>query len=186
MRAKSLERLADRYHLPQHFYHIVPKGMKGKTIFPLSELEDAHPFIYKEEVKKYRDRKDIPNQYIKLLDCRWRDCTIFSTVSPIALFALQDSIGIEVDDVEVFQFPIERLKGREWCLYHDSIKNERYSSSTIPQYEETLSVPKETFVHYQQSAENKEKPLIFAGITHILLKGSFPIEGAEVLSFKKK
>ena len=59
----AILRLADQFEKiasNQYAYHIKNDNFKGKFIYPLSELEEVYPAIYKQEVKKYQGRRGHP------------------------------------------------------------------------------------------------------------------------------
>src|ERR1700748_299200 len=120
----------------QYVYHIKNRNFKGKHIYPLIELKDKYPEIYKKELSKYKNRKDHPEIKIKLLNCAWKDCINFSTLNPIQIFQLQEMLGIpggkEGEEIEIFKIKISELDDSRFCLYDDnkSPKNiEAYSKS---------------------------------------------------------
>lgn len=175
--------------LTQYVYHIQPPKFKGKFILPLSELETEYPEIYRSEFKKYKDREQHPETKIDLLDCSWKDCVNFSTLDITKIFQLEKLLGVpgykEVDDIVVWKFPIEALKDMEFYYYDDNIspkKKEAYSKVSVRSYKETEFVPDKTVEYYLEAKNNKERPLLFGYLRHILVKGKVLIDLAEKIT----
>lgn len=174
----------------QYVYHIKSKDFKGKYIYPLSELKDAHPDIYKKQIAKYKGREDHPEIKIKPLDCKWKDCVNLSTLNPIKIFQLEELLGIpgykKGKDVEVFKIKISDLDSKKFCLYDDekSPKSEAaYSKRTETSYKETQFIPTKTAKYFVTSKEKKEYPLLFAYVKHVLYNGIIDISKAEIIKF---
>lgn len=174
----------------QYAYHIKNHNFKGKYIYPLSELEDNYPSIYKKEIKKYEGRENHPKIKIDILDTQWKDCVNFSTLNPIKIFQLEELLEIpgykNIKNVNIFRFDIKDLEDFDMCLYDDNKspkKNEAYKKININNYKETKFIPTETAKYFIKSKENNEHPLLFAYITHLLVKGCIPINKADVISY---
>lgn len=173
----------------QYVYHIKNSNFKGKYIYPLSDLKSIYPYIYKEEIKKYKNRESHPDIKIEIIDAQWKDCVNLSTLNPMKIFQLEELLGIykKEDDIEIFQFDIKDLKNFEMCLYDDNKsprKNEAYKHITHKTYKETQFIPTKTVEYFAKSKENKEYPLLFAYVPHILIKGALPIDKANIIKFK--
>lgn len=175
----------------QYVYHIRPSKFKGKYIYPLSELEDVYPEIYKNEIKKYKGRESHPETKIGLLDCKWKDCVNFSTLNPIKLFQLEELLGIpgykNGINTQVFKFNIKDFQDMNFCLYDDNKnpkRSEAYKKVSIVSYKETEFIPSETVKYFAECKEKKEYPLIFGNVTHLLVKGKIDIGKAELIKFK--
>lgn len=172
----------------QYVYHLKPNSFKGNIIYPLSKIENEFPSIYKKEINKYKGRESHPETKIKLLNCKWKDCVIFSTLNPIKIFQLEKLLQIpgykEVDDLEVFRFDIKDLKEKSMCLYDDDIgpkKDEAYSKITISSYKETQNIPIKTVKHFVDCKEKNKYPLLFGNIPHLLVKDEIDISKADII-----
>lgn len=175
----------------QFAYHLKNPHFKGKYIYPLSELKEVYPEIYRQEIKKYQDRKTHPATKINILNAKWEDCVNLSTLDPVKIFQLEELLGIDnhPTKIEIFKFNIKKLEGMEMCLYDDRLspKNQSaYKKVTTKSYRENKLIPTQTTKYFAESKEEKEQPLIFAYVTHLLVKGKMPIELAEVITFKSR
>lgn len=172
----------------QYVYHIKSSNFKGRYIYPLAQLKDEYPDIYKKELKKYKGRETHPDTKIDCLKATWKDCVNFSTINPIKIFQLIELLGLPGDsDVEIFQFNINDLPNSKMCLYDDnkSPKNsESYKRVSAKSYRETRFVPPETVKYFAQSKEKDEHPLIFGNVSHLLVADKVSTDKAEIIKFK--
>lgn len=175
----------------QFVYHIKSPNFKGKYIYPLSELKNTYPDLYKKEIKKYKGRESHPEINIDILDAQWKDCVNFSTLNPLKIFQLEELLGIpgykNGEDVDIFRFNIKDLINFDMCLYDDNIsprKKEAYKKININKYKETKFIPIETAKYFIKSKENNEYPLLFGHVTHLLVKNKVPINKASTIHFK--
>ena len=175
----------------KYVYHIKSTKFKGKYIYPLSELENYHPNIYKKEIKKYKGRESHPEIKINLLNAKWKDCVNFSTINPIKIFQLEELLGIpgykNGQDVDIFRFNIKDLKDFDMCLYDDNKsprKDEAYKKININNYKETQFVPVETVKYFIKSKEENEYPLLFGHVIHLLVNDAIPINKADIIKFE--
>jgi hypothetical protein len=118
---------------------------------------------------------------VPFLDCDWKHCISLSSINPQKLFHLEELLNLPVDPYTILKFNINCLKGKKFCFYYDSIENEHYEKGNIAKYRETIFVPSETVIHYAESKEKGDSPLLFAGIMHILLNDTLDISEAETI-----
>jgi len=175
----------------QYIYHIKNKSFRGKYIYPLSELKEIYPDIYKKEIKKYETRKQHPKIKIDIINTTWEDCVNFSTLNPIKIFQLEELLGTpgykNIKDIDVFRFNIKDLKNFDMCLYDDSKSpknDEAYKKINPNTYKETQFIPNETTKYFIKSKDNQEYPLLFGYITHLLVKGKVPVSKADIINFE--
>lgn len=174
-------------------YHIKSSNFKGDYIYPLSQLEEVNPSVYKKEIKKYKGRESHPETKIGILDVKWKDCVNFSTVNPIKIFQMEKLLGIpgykNVKDIEVFCFDIKDLSDFDMCLYDDNKspkKSDAYKKVTSSSYKEIQFVPIDTVRYFLECKKKNELPLIFGGICHLLIPDKIPIKNAEIIKFNSK
>ena len=172
-------------------YHIKSPKFKGDYIYPLSQLEDVYPTLYKKEIKKYEDREKHPETKIDLLDARWKDCVNLSTLNPVKIFQMEELLGIpgykNSQDVEIFCFNIKDLSDYDMCLYDDnkSPKNkDAYKRVSPSSYKETEFVPIDTVRYFLECKKKGELPLIFGGVVHLMVADKISINKADIIKFK--
>ena len=182
----SLANCFEKTASTQYAYHIRSDDFRGKTIYPLAELEEAYPKIYKTEIKKYRGRESHPNIKVSLLDARWADCVCLSTLDPRKIFQLEDLLGIDNQPAKIFRFKISDLKDFDMCIFNDDDKlsprkDEAYDKITAKSYKETKLIPPETVKYFVRCKKKGEQPLLFSYIPHLMIKGSIPINLADIV-----
>lgn len=169
-------------------YHIKNPHFKGDYIYPLSQLEEVYPSLYKKEIKKYEGREKHPETKIDLLSVKWKDCINLTTLNPIKIFQMEDLLGIKnVRDVDIFRFDIKDLSDYDMCLYDDnkSPKNkDAYKKVSAYSYKETQFIPIDTVRYFLECKKKGESPLIFGGVIHLMVADEIPIDKAEIIKFK--
>lgn len=162
-------------------YHGCPESMIGTVLYPLNELQALYPDIYQREMAKYADhptREALPSTVLGLLDCLWNDVLHCAPIHPHRLYEkwVAHRIG-SIPERYFYRIPIERvahlpvgfMRGRavEWLQ--------------MASYEEIATVPAETEAWYRKLASEGRFGAHFAGVPHVLVKGSIDIEGLEIV-----
>jgi len=167
-------------------YHLKPAKLKGKSLLPLSKLEEKYPELHKQEVAKYSDRSEGPEKPIKCLNVKWKDVVNLSTINPILLLSVAELIGNETHPAVIFRIPISKLKNKPFCLFTDFDGKEKYEPMTVKEYRECHEIPAATIQHYLESKEEGEQPLVFEGVPHILVADEIDISDVEVIRYNPK
>lgn len=168
----------------EYFYHLKPDKIYGSKLLSLSLLNNKFPEMSKQIIQSYGNRKNILNKEISTLNCKWKDVIFFSTLNPRLIFNALEVYGLLNDDVpEILKFPIMALKGKEYCFYQDS--KEEFRNFQINEYREETKLPNETRKYFAECAKNKENPLIFSGVKHILVKNELDLSLAQTIFYKK-
>ncbi len=171
-----------------YLYHLVPENMKGNFLYPLNELKEKYPEIYREAVKKYAKRKKILEGKIPILNCFWSDVIHLTPVHPKKIkSALIDAGSDFLREREwkwfrINPYSIERTKtviflntqnvGRKVEDYF------YYSQSNLGRYS---NLPKATISYYRQEYVARRVPLHSHFVPHILYKGRINIKNCEVI-----
>jgi hypothetical protein len=167
-------------HITMEFvYHFKSHNFKGKSILPLSMLENKYQSIYNNEIKKYKDREQDLNRTIRCFNTNWKNVVSFSTINPIIVLTMAELIGLKTNKEDIFKIPISKL-GKDICLYDGEKEYKKIKKS---EYDELKEVPKETIKHFMDCKKNKELPLIFEGVPHILVADEVDISDAELIKY---
>ncbi len=187
----NFEKISKELNRDKYFYHLKSERFNGKIIYPLSTLKEKDNKVYKQSIKKYKDREDQLTTKIDILDCEWQDCINLSTLNPAKIFEVAFLLGLKNYEYdigrEILRFPISCLKNKKFCLYDDNKnfkKPEAYSNISIKSYKELEFVPSETIKYFAECKDKDEDPLIFSNIPHILLKDELNISEAEVIKYE--
>ncbi len=165
-------------------YHIKPNEMKGDLLFPLSMLEDKYPDIYDKEIQKYNGRERLLEQRVDVLDCMWKDVLHCSAVSPQLIVDALTKLDPELEiDLEWYCIPIDILPVKNTAHY--SYENEDDTIETIlfdPEaYSELNVLPIKVINYYEQCILNRERPLWFHLIPHVLVQGVVDVSECKVI-----
>ncbi len=167
----------------QYFYCIKPEKMVGAKLVPLSKLKDISSSDYLKNKSKYKNRKEIGKQEVKVLNCTWEDVIFFSTLNPFVIFTSLELLGLfDKQEISILKFPIDSLKDKEFCLYLED-KKEVFKKININSYKEEKFLPYETAKYFVECIKSEEDPLIFSGVPHLLLKDSLDVKLAEEISY---
>jgi len=164
-------------------YHRVPDNMVGDTLYPLNELKEVHPKIYKNIEGKYegKKRQRVKKRTIPYLDCQWNDVLHFTAVHPRKIKeALNTSRTLEC-----YVIDSEQLTPNNTVVYLNNQSEEptkenytTYDPDKIDQYAE---LPKATKRYYKEMQSKVKRPLLFVNVPHILYKGSVDISDAKIV-----
>lgn len=180
--------------MSQFVYHFKPKEMKGSALIPLNKLQNIHPEVYAEQVKKYKGREILLQKRTPILDCLWNDVLHLSPVNPQIILDTwrQEELNISSNVsriIEVYKIPIERLEESTTICYQCfNYDFENYDSSL----DKSWHFKKENFseqkvVDLKQievwKKNNKEgRPLFWYSHTmHVLAQQSIDINNCELI-----
>lgn len=182
-----------------YIYHLVPKGMIGETLIPLSDLKIELPELYTKEIRKYDDhpqRKLLPKRILKKLNCPQEEVLHFSPIHPHLMFQGLKSVFSEWSNDSLFyEIPIERIKGIPSIIFDmnctgtyvfgEDEPDEMFSWVTPETYKIIDKIPSEAIEFYQQWKNRGERGApAMARIPHLMTKGRVSIEGCRVLNWK--
>lgn len=169
---------------------MVPENMQGAVLYPLNQLKEIHPDIYTEELKKYANRKQLPERKIPILDCLWNDVIHLTAVHPKKVkAALQEGganpprnkwfkinpIDLDASNLLVYLY---QNRTREFARRNDLDNYTEFHISNLSKYN---SIQEDTINYYKREVREGRKPFIFHLVPHILYKGSIDIRQCEVI-----
>lgn len=178
-----------RTNFMQYLYHFVPKDMQGGILYPLNELKQKYPELYKKQVKKYEGREFVMDQIIPVLDCKWNDVLHLSAIHPQEVKnALIEAGRSDQFSLMCYQIDPNILDAKETIVYKNLYENqEKKEGSNFEEYkpdeiEKYSTLPQATKKYYRKMYESGERPLVFAWAPHILYKGSIDISGLPIIT----
>jgi hypothetical protein len=162
-----------------YLYHMVPTDQIGTTLYPLNQLRDVQPELYKTKASKYDGREHIMERQILILDCLWNDVLHLSPIPPQELKAALLEAGMPDRTFSYYQIDPASLTADDTVLYlhqttdrvvaPDDSEFVPYDINLLP----TLAqIPDWTKQYYAEQYASGQKPLRFLGIPHILHKGT--------------
>jgi len=170
-------------------YHIVPPKLNGKYLYPLNELKNKYPLLYKLGIKKYSGRINVTNIIIPSLNCKWNDVIHLTAVHPSIIKKSYNKAGGKMKKLKWFKISPKELGKNNLTIYLYKYKKDVSKMNSTDQFEEfSISklkhcndIPKRTFEYYTNEIESGRKPLLFHYIPHILYKGKIEISNLEVI-----
>jgi len=162
-----------------YLYHMVPPDQSGTTLYPLNQLRDINPELYKQKASKYTGREHVTERQIPLLDCLWNDVLHLSPIPPHKLKAVLLAAGMEDRQFSYYQIVPALFAPKNTVIYlHQSTdrviapEDSEFVPYDIERLPELVHIPEWTQQYYAQQYTNGDKPLRFLGIPHILHKGT--------------
>jgi hypothetical protein len=150
--------------------------MKGDILYPLNEMKNVYPDIYKNAISKYAGREHILQDVIPVLNCLWNDVLHFSPVHPSKIKSAFLELGKEFVGQDYFEIPPEMLSPEKTIIYLNGELSKTdprnwlsYDPALVAQYSEMPELTKE---YYKEKFAKNEQPLLYAKIPHILYHGS--------------
>lgn len=175
----------------KYLYHKVPDDLKGNIIYPLNELKNIHPDLYLYKAEKYKGREEVMNLIIEGLECKWNDVLFMTAVNPKELKEELIKAGMHPKEFKFFQIDPEKLdlsKTKVFLFKEGTSKKkplmdkDEYADFKLEDLEKHSIIPEKTKDYFKNQYENKNHPLMFAFIPHILHKGPIDISDFPVIT----
>ena len=163
---------------------------RGTFHYPLNQLKDKYPEVYETRKEKYLGREYLLNLKIEPLDCLWNDVLFLSPVHPEKIKdALMEAGRKKEFDYQYYQIDVNTLKKENIAIYsyprlikNFSLSPEDYIDFSPEILAEHNNVPEMTKQYFKETYEQDERPLLYAGIPHVLYKGTIDISDVPIVS----
>jgi hypothetical protein len=161
--------------------------MTGTVLYPLNHMKELLPHVYETGVAKYRGREELMDTRIPVLgNCLWNDVLFLSAVCPSEVRKAYESVGGKPPKNHCFKIPIDSLDqsrmavltrmGMNMASEHDVY--ERFDPLRMQAY---AQIPRITLLYWQQVLTQKQRPLYYLHIPHILYRGTIDVSNASVV-----
>jgi hypothetical protein len=172
-------------------YHARPAEMRGDTLYPLNELQRAHPDLYARASAKYGGREVVMTRRIPLLDVLWNDALHLSPIHPARLAAAWAEAGLPTEawEGEFFAIPVGRIDAaRAVWFAHDvylrreapDLPVEDFAPFDPQTYREPTELPAGYADYLQERKESGRRLLRFAAVPHVLVAAPIDVSGLAV------
>lgn len=167
-------------------YHHVPSNQTGDVIYPLKQLKDRFPDIYKKQFAKYDTIKEkdveIPGFGY------WNDCVNLMPVNPGLVKKELEKYGHNTDwQWHFYKIDAEALNNSKLVIMVMKDMGGAIEREFIPfsreAFEEHCHIGQATRDAFQNAKDNNEQPNTFARVPHVLYKGSINTAGLEIVEF---
>jgi hypothetical protein len=169
-------------------FHFVPETMAGTVLYPLNDLKEREPEIWRREVAKYEGREQVLDQPIAPLGCRWNDVLHFSVVHPRKIVAALDAVGLEAPRRRFFEFDAARFDREQAAIFlnrRTDVSVRTDDSQWLPFEPATLAelteLTEPTRRYYRECAVRGQRPLLFGYLPHVFQRGPVETRNARVL-----
>jgi hypothetical protein len=169
-------------------FHFAPAAMVGTVLYPLKELKEREPELWRREVAKYAGREHVLEMQIPPLGCLWNDVLHLSVVHPEKVLAALEAVGLEPARRRFFQLDAATLDPERTVIF----LNRRTEASTrlddsqwLPFDPASLAglaeLTEPTRRYYRESAARGERPRLFAYLPHVFFRGALETRTLPVL-----
>ena len=169
-----------------YLFHHIPHKQVGDVIYPLNQLKEKYPDIYKQQYAKYDaiNEKDVEIPGFGY----WNDCVNLMPVNPGLVKKELEKYGndtnwdwifykIEPKNLESSKPIIMVMSDTDGILKRDFIP---FSDETYQKY---CHIGEATRTSFQKAKDNNEQPNTFARVPHVLYKGTISTKGLETVKF---
>lgn len=158
--------------------------MRGNILYPLNVLKEKHPETYACQILKYKGREFLLHRQIPELNCLWNDVLHLSPVHPKSISDSLKAAGFKYPPSQYYDIDFSTLDP-EMCLIMVALADGSgrcYSKTKANNLHVLADIPEDTVNYYKRCFANKEQPLLFAGIPHILYKGNIDVSKCEIVT----
>lgn len=160
-------------------FHFVPAPMVGTVLYPLNELREREPEIWRREVAKYAGREHLLEAPIPPLGCLWNDVLHLSVVRPGEVVAALEEVGFEPLRRRYFQFDATTLDPERTVIFlnqRTSVSARKDESQWLPFDPAELTgltgLTEPTRRYYRECAARGQRPLLFGYLPHVFFRGA--------------
>ncbi len=170
-----------------YLYHWVPELMQGNTLYPLHQLKDIYPEAYARAMEKYLDRQELLKVKIPILNVLWNDVIHLTAVHPATAKTAQKTAGIPCQKrTRTFEIDPSALDPRCAVIVEVGVDDFEITPSMVRPFctedlENLTEIPDETKAYYRQATEEGKRPMVFAGVPHILYCGTIDITDLPII-----
>lgn len=173
-----------------YLYHLIPDPFIGTNLIPLNQMDKTSD-LYKINVQKYEERKELLNVNIPGLNCKWNDVVHFSSINPTLI--AQELLKINPDQkfrrAQYFRIHIDQVVDEyKAVVFHRTDRNKRtykvddseITALAKDTYKELAAVPEATIEYWKDAKANNRPLLWFMHVPHILILGQ-----VQTISFER-
>lgn len=187
-----------------YLYHLKPPHLIGNILYPLNQLRQFAPDVYKNEMKKYDGREWLINSPLPIENVTWNGCVHFSP--------------IDIGEILLKTISVMRLHGLDLDAYGERFRRRRYyrvnselldqeklyiffnpNSATpkkplISQSDQfilfhhgknqvSLNINKRHMNYLHEQAAKEKRPLLFMYLPHVLYSSAVNLDVAEEMEW---
>lgn len=169
-----------------YIYHHVPEKQSGDVIYPLNQLKEKFPDIYKKQFAKYDSIKE-KDVYIPGFGY-WNDCINLMPVDPGLVKEELEKYGHDTNwRWRFYKIDSEELDNSNLILMIMTENNGVLGRDFIPfnkaNFEKYCHIGEATRAIFQKAKVNNEQPNTFAHVPHVLYKDSINTAKFEIVEF---
>lgn len=170
-------------------YHGVPEPMLGNQLIPLNQMQSIMPEVREKNLKKYKDREEILERKVPLLDCLWNDVVQFLPLHPQKVFELQRELGLILSVLPYKFYKIDSavLDSSKAVIFFKTAPGEENIEvkwlSEID-FASMQEIPEATMAYYKTLIGTGELPFNYQFIPHVVYRGIVDISGTSIITLK--
>lgn len=171
-----------------YLYHRVPINLTGNILYPLNQLKEKFPDLYRVNVSKYKWREFVKDRKIPFLDCFWNDVIHLTPVHPKEAYGEIRKYDESVPKIKFYKIPADMLDPQNTIIYlyqHKENKDKMNPDDFIPYSPEEVckysQFPQETKDYYKEMYKKGTLPLLWHKVPHIFYKGVIDTSDLEII-----
>jgi len=160
-------------------FHFVPSPMAGTVLYPLNELKQLEPEIWRREVAKYDGREQLLEMPIPPLGCLWNDVLHLSIVHPREIVAELEAAGVEPLRRRFFEFDAGVFDPERTVIFLNrptDVAARSDDSQWLPfesaNLDRLVELTEPTRRYNRECAMRRERPRLFAHLPHVFYRGA--------------
>lgn len=169
-----------------YIYHHVPQNQNGEVIYPLNQLKEKLPDIYKKQFAKYDSiqEKDVEIPGFGY----WNDCVNLMPVDPGLVKKELEKYGHDTSwQWRFYKIDTKQLSNSKLILIimtdKDSVLKRDFLPFTKENFEKYCHIGEATRAIFEKAKDNNEQPNTFALVPHVLYKDSINTKNLEIVEF---
>lgn len=169
-----------------NLYHHVPNNQVGHVIYPLNQMIEKFPDLYKEHYAKYDNIKEkdveIPGFGY------WNDCVNLMPVSPGLVKEELEKFGHDTNwEWRFYKINYEDLDRSKLVIMvttdSGGVFERKFIQFSKEAYDKYCHIGEATRACFKKAKDNNEQPNTFARIPHVLYKNTINTKNLEVVVF---
>ena len=160
--------------------------MEGTELIPLNAMFAKRPDLHAKYLEKYKDREEILERKIPLLDCLWNDVVQLLPLHPGQLFELQMQLGLidKLPPYRYFAIDSTQLDPDKTVVYFKTAPgDENVTVKWLADVDTAMlqSVPDATKNYYESMVGTGEPVFNYQFVPHIVYRGTIDVSSVDVI-----
>jgi hypothetical protein len=162
--------------------------MVGTVLYPLNELKEREPEVWRREAAKYEGRDYVLEEPVPPLGCLWNDVLHLSTVHPAEVVAALEAVGLQPLRRRAFRVDAGTLDPSRAVIFlnrradvSDRIDESQWESFEPARVTALTTLTEPTRRYYRECVARGVRPLLYAYLPHVFFRGALETRNLKVV-----